>query len=164
MKLAIYGTMPLKKTFEQQLNALIYLHLRSHMLDQHPLQVLKNADSFARIVAALPEDIKKAPSSKLSARAELNSGRGFKSKLQDAAQYSSEFGTLVVIEKLLIVPMLAFRCTGLSAWRHVRADPLRSISDFLASQNGNPALPFTHKSCIATDESAHCSMTLNQGI
>ena len=58
-KLQSRGNRPLQMTFEQQLNALIYLHLQDHTSGRHLLQVLEEED-FAREVIAPPDGIKKS--------------------------------------------------------------------------------------------------------
>jgi len=53
------GHRPLKMTFEDQLNALIFFHLEEHTSAQHLLQVLEE-DEFAREVIAPEDGIKKS--------------------------------------------------------------------------------------------------------
>jgi len=53
------GNRPLKMTFEDQLNALIFFHLEEHSSEQHLLQVLEE-DDFARNVIAPEQGIKKS--------------------------------------------------------------------------------------------------------
>jgi hypothetical protein len=53
------GNRPLKMTFEDQLNALIFFHLEEHTSEQHLLQVLEE-DDFARNVIAPEQGIKKS--------------------------------------------------------------------------------------------------------
>ena len=53
------GNRPLKMTFEDQLKALIFLHLEEHTSAQHLLQVL-DEDDFARNAIAPEEGIKKS--------------------------------------------------------------------------------------------------------
>jgi hypothetical protein len=57
--LVAQGNRPLKMTFEDQLNALIFFHLEEHSSEQHLLQVLEE-DDFARNVIAPEQGIKKS--------------------------------------------------------------------------------------------------------
>lgn len=58
-KLESRGYRPLKMTFEQQLNALIYFHLEEHTSGRHLVQVLQEED-FARSMIAPPDGIHKS--------------------------------------------------------------------------------------------------------
>ena len=142
----------MKKTFEQQLNALIYLHLKVHISDRRLLQVLKKVDCFARTVVAPPEDMKK------SASFEAVNSRGIEQliyvleELQTKAarmllRTQPEFGTLVVIDKLSIDACLSTHRSVCVRPRTGRPDsetaPKKSTIHFgfdLANQNRKRSL------------------------